>query len=462
MRLIDRGNALMSRSAPGVGAFLEDLEALPPRELVRFDAQARSLWSGLEWSKVPGLRDVPVLWHVLALVSGDGRERERAAQTAPFRPLTTRLLALRCVDWVSQVRKAALARLDDCPPGLLVEALPLAAQLVAERMRGEILLSLVDARLSDDDLRGACHHADPLVRRAAWRRLADRRAATPDELRTIAARDKDVLVRAVAARALDHLSDGDRRALAEVLIKDRVGWVAVPALAALVGLDGAAAIVAGLSARSAPLRRAARDWAAVRDVDARSVYLERLAGDPRDALALTALAEMADGRDADLFRRMLSDGRSRVRAAALRALARVDRPAARRAAVEALGAGVTGRVTWAAADVLGDRAPSEPLVEVLVRIALDVSRTPGQRFRVLSMLRPARWAHLAALLEVRNASHDHDFRRRLDMEVRAWVDSSRRIGRAPDADLRARIERMLPTLDAKDQREIAFVLRTAR
>jgi hypothetical protein len=158
---------------------------------------------------------------------------------------------------------------------------------------------------------------------------------------------------------------------------------------------------------------------------------------------------------------MLNDERSRVRAAGLRGLARVDRPAARRAAVGALQAGATGRVTWAATDVLHGRAPTGGEIELLTRAALDPARTPGQRFRILSLLRPAHWTHLAVLLEFRNAEDDQSVRRRLDMEVRGWVASSRRISRAPDADVRARIERLLPTLDATAQREIGFVLRTS-
>ena len=60
------------------------------------------------------------LWGVLALVSRDGYERERAVRVALLRPVIVRLLVLRGIDWVPEVRTAALARLDDCPPRLLV------------------------------------------------------------------------------------------------------------------------------------------------------------------------------------------------------------------------------------------------------------------------------------------------------------------------------------------------------
>ena len=48
------------------------------------------------------------------------------------------------MDWVPEVRAAALDRLDQCPPRLLVDALPLAEQLAAERAHREILSAFMD------------------------------------------------------------------------------------------------------------------------------------------------------------------------------------------------------------------------------------------------------------------------------------------------------------------------------
>jgi len=140
------------------------------------------------------------------------------------------------------------------------------------------------------------------------------------------------------------LAGEDQRRLSQILIEDRIGWVAVRALAVLVEMDGADAVLAARTARTAALRRAARDWAAIRGIDARSVYLARLRTSPDDAQALVALAEMSDLIDAELFRAMLNDPRARIRAAGLRSLARVDRAGGRSAAIKALDAGQTGRV----------------------------------------------------------------------------------------------------------------------
>ena len=261
--------------------------------------------------------------------------------------------------------------------------------------------------------------------------------------------------------ALEELSIEPRRNLAALLVTDRVGSVAAPALAALVKLDGTPPILAALTSRSPALRRAARDWASIRGVNARDVYLERLAGDPSDPIALVSLAELGDERDRDLFRRMLADERTRIRAAGLRGLTRVDRPAGRRAALEALTSTVTGRITWTAANILRDGTPSGDEISAISRIALDRTRTASQRFRCLALLRAARWPHLAVLLEARETAEDENVGRRLDTEIRSWVASSGRISRGPDPDLRERIERQLPAVSDGMRQEIEFVLRTS-
>jgi hypothetical protein len=488
-QLLDRANVLLAGGAPDpdrVEEIVTDTLRLAPRHLVQLDERARGYLSGLNWHRVPALRGAALddndrgiwqrvtrgrradreptdaalgLWHVLAFLSGDGYERERAVSWAPITPLTTRLLAIRSIDWVQQVRDAALARLDECPHDMIVEALPLVTQLAAERSRGQLLDSFLDARLSDDDLRSAYTADDVRTRRAAWQRLASRDVLTARELRELAAMDADALVRAVAANALADMTGDDRRELAKTLIEDRVGWIAVRALAARVDMDGPEAIHPALTARSAALRRAARDWAALRRIDARSVYLDRLAAQPRDALALVALGEMSDAQDVDVFQGMLTDSRARVRAAGLRALARVDRPAGRRAALEALDAGQAGRVAWAAAEVLRDGVPSTDEAHVLARVALDASRSAGQRFRALSLIRPMRWLHLAVMLEAHEQTTVEEVRLRLRGELNAWNGS--RLTRAPDVAIRARIERLLPALDAEKRRWVEFVLRTS-
>ena len=398
---------------------------------------------------------------VVALVSRDGHERERAARSCALAPLTVRLLLIRGVEWVHEVREAALSRLAACPSDLLVEALDLAEQLAGERAWGTLLRALIDAQLSDDDLRRAYRSFTPRTRRAAWYRLYERNTLSANELVSLAAQDPDVGVRRIAARSLPGLSEEDRRQLAQVLIDDRVGSIAVPGLATLVELDGTQSIVNALISRSPTLRRAARDWARIRNVDARGTYLGLLAGDANHAVALVALADLGDRRDEKLMRTMLTDPRAGVRAAGLHGLSRIDRGAGRDAAITALVSGATGKVGRTAAHILRDGPPSSEEVLAITDVVLDQSRSPSLRLRCLSLLRPIRWVHLATMLEARDRTNDPSLLQRLDNEAERWLRDSSRVTRVPDSEVRARIRQLLPQVNPDLRQQIAFVLKTS-
>jgi hypothetical protein len=464
---IERAGRLLESSAEraAVDELRAELEALPPRELVRFDALSRSWSSGLSSKEIARLR-WPQLrggrksaWEVLALVSADGRERERGVRATGLTRLTVLLLAIRATDWVGEVRAAALDRLDECDLPLLIEALPLADQLAVERIRGDELQLLLDRRLPEESLRDAACAPRPGVRRAAWRRLVERGATAAGDVAG-AVRDQDVVVRMLAASAIDRLAPEEQRRLALSLMDDPVGAVAVPAVNALAALDDVMAVQAALVARSAGARRAARGWAAIRGIDARGLYLKRLEVNRRDAIALTGLSEIGSPDDASIFHEMLDDDRARVRAAGLRGLARIDEATARRIAVDALRSGVSGRMLWAAADILRRRSPSDREIDALVPVALDRQRSAGQRLRAISLLRPSRWVHLSTLLHARALAEDDALRLRLDHEVNAWLARSRHARRGPADGVRHEIERFLVTVDADRRRAIEFVLRT--
>jgi hypothetical protein len=157
---------------------------------------------------------------------------------------------------------------------------------------------------------------------------------------------------------------------------------------------------------------------------------------------------------------MLADGRPRLRATALRALARHDRATARGVALDALRAGGSGRLVKAAADVLREGVLSTHELGALVQIAQNGGRSDGERLRAIALIRRDRWSHLAVVLDARATARGDGTRRQLDQELRAWIARSGTLGRAPDAGLRRQIERRLDTLDAEQRRQIEFVLRT--
>jgi HEAT repeat protein len=227
-----------------------------------------------------------------------------------------------------------------------------------------------------------------------------------------------------------------------------------------VELDGAPAIASALAAPNATLRRRARDWAAIRDVDPRVVHLDRLQRDPSDALGLVALAEIGDSADHDGLLRALDDPRSRVRAAALKAVARFDLPAAQAAAMDDLAEGRSGRVGRAAMVVLRAASLGDADLGRLERIARDADRPAGHRLRALALLRPARWRHLVAVMEGRRTAAP-PLLRVLDDELREWIAKSSHISHGPDAGLRATLDALAPTVDEASRRSMQFVLRTA-
>ena len=465
--LVEQATRLLDSSPDhsSVVEFIAELEALPQRDLVRFDGQSRSWYSGLSSKAIARLRWPALrggrksLWEVLALVSADGRERQRGIRATPFSQLTACLLTIRATDWVGPVRAAALHKLDECPLALLIEALPLADQLATQRIRGEELHLLLDRQVSEEALREAARTASTSVRRAALRRLVERGTVVAGDVAN-AVDDEDVMVRMSAASALERLEVDQQRRIAQTLIDDPVGAVATPALNVLVAHDGAGPVDYALTGRSAGVRRAARDWAAIRDIDARAVYLGRLRFDARDRIALTGLAEIADKRDVSLFWDMLDDDRGRIRAAGLRALARVEEGAARPVAVDALRDRASGQMFWAAADVLRRGSPTATEIEALVPVGLNPERPAGQRFRALSLLRRNRWVHLATLLQAWAETEDDIVRRRLDQEINIWIASSSRLTHAPTDEVRQQIDKLLPQLAADQRREIEFVVRT--
>jgi hypothetical protein len=172
------------------------------------------------------------------------------------------------------------------------------------------------------------------------------------------------------------------------------------------------------------------------------------------------VAEIGDPADRALLVAALDDPRARVRAAALRATARLAPAAARAAALVALEAGRGGREGCAATAVLRAAAPSGADLARLEAVALGVERPDGLRLRALALMRPAHWPHLAALLRMRRAAPPA-LRAGLDRDLALWLASSGHVRRGPDERSRATIRAHLDDLGARERQALEFVLRTA-
>jgi hypothetical protein len=149
-----------------------------------------------------------------------------------------------------------------------------------------------------------------------------------------------------------------------------------------------------------------------------------------------------------------------VRAAALKAVSRLDPPAAKAAALGELVAGSSGRVGRAASVVLRAATLGDADFSVLERIARETESPVGQRLRALALLRRARWRHLVVVMQTRRTAQP-PLLDVLDQELRAWIAASATVSRGPLEEHRRLVEQMLPELDESRRRSIEFVLRTA-
>jgi hypothetical protein len=105
----------------------------------------------------------------------------------------------------------------------------------------------------------------------------------------------------------------------------------------------------------------------------------------------------------------------------------------------------SGRVQRAAAQTLRAGGLSDEEVRRLERIALDPAVAGAKRTRAIALLRPARWTHLAVLLETGD-------------DVSSW--SSSNAGRGPAPELRRRIDARLGAVEPTRRAWLEWVLKT--
>jgi hypothetical protein len=441
------------------------LDSFDAAEMVRFDARFRA-W---RYSRSPFRRTVgrgrwsgagaAAFEKFLGLVSTDGYRRQSAVEDVALRPCVATLIAIRATEWVPEVRAAALVRLRGLSADEAVALLPVVETLSRGRERAAELAEVIAERLSDHDLARATGSPNDHVRRVAWRWLIDRDAQDPVDVARRAARDRDVVVRSLAADLRPAMSVDDRREAASALVQDHVGSLAARGLESLVGIEGDQPIIRALRSRSASLRRSAQGWAALRHLDAATEYRSDLEADPADETALIGLAEVAEQKDLDMLVGALRNTRARVCAAALKAVWELDPDRGEEAAMEQLEAGAAGRVSRTAAVLLRRRATTRSTTSRIEAVALDAHRPLDHRLRAASVLRRARWLHLAVLLRIFE-SEPHDPRTR--EEIRQWFVASANITRGPSASIRAVIDSAARALDDRSRAQLDFLFRTTR
>lgn len=320
-------------------------------------------------------------------------------------------LLLRANDWVQPVRTRALAALHArVVPDYAahwVRALPLVLRLRGTG-RGEArpLVDAVLALLRAPASRGAVwtgmHAPEPSVRRGCFRILLD---AGPAELRPLvddALASVDEVIRQGAAQAAASLDDDAVAALLPRMLADAFPPVRRTALRLAAERMGTAALPAlreALLDRGTGIRADARAAIArLEPMDVAAFYRARLAPDaPRLVAAVAGLGETGTAADAEPLAPLLHHPRTRVRANALRALARL----AGDGSVPALVAGVgdaSPAVSRTAADLLRPRvrrADADALAALM-----GAGNAPHVRRNALSLLATrSKWDGLPWILQ---------------------------------------------------------------
>jgi HEAT repeat protein len=398
-------------------------------------------------------RPPTVVLGILSLTA-DGRARELATRALawvndgeeiPF-------LLLRAADWVKEVRAVAEAalrqRLRSENAAALVLALPM-LERVRERARlaGSDILSTFEMVIasSSEGMAALRRGLEPTAQRDQRRACAAfvfrREEIDADSFRDALA-DPDVITRTRVAEAiLGRASPDELEILVPILLEDasprirtwtfriaktRCPGVLAPHLDRLV-LDA-----------NVWLRDFARQSLGPRDF--RAIYAEALERGNADVkrIALAGLSEVGTTLDARLVLPHVCSGCSRVRQAALRALARLDPEAAEVHLVAALGDPLRGVSRVALA--LAENRPRPTLAELTPHFQ---SPFPHVRCNALSRVkRLDRWEELIRALELatdpasRVSAH-------ASKVIRNWVSRSVNLYSAPTESQRTRLRALL-------------------
>ncbi|MET9771018.1 hypothetical protein [Streptomyces sp. NPDC006415] len=139
----------------------------------------------------------------ITLCHPDGRIREAALDAARAEPELRPLLAVRCTDWVSQVRERARALLAELPADALFPLAELILRL-SRRSRGDFARALLEDALREGpaaEVLALTAHPDRAMDRLAYRIAVERGLLTPMELAATAAASGDVTLQDLCAEA---------------------------------------------------------------------------------------------------------------------------------------------------------------------------------------------------------------------------------------------------------------------
>jgi HEAT repeat protein len=407
-----------------------------------------------------------------------GFVREAAVRALSARPGAVGSMPFYLVrrnDWVEQVRSAAIEALDLCAKRenaeAIVEALPLVYRLVTcTRADHAPFVARIEDLLGQPGCEGALRSGiaspDPRVRRACFSLAFGSSSISRSELLPAGLRDLDPIVRLGAARTAASAPPEEVVALLDQIERDPYTAVRQVGLDARISLfpdEEASAYERHLLDRSVSIRgQAQRGLGSAKSPLSDFYRSEIQSGQTRSLdIALLGLSEVGSAADADLASGFLDHPLPRVRAAAVRAVARLSSGDLRPMLYVALEDG-SPRVSRAARTVfLTTSVSADPDA---IREILDGSEHRHAKVNAISVAQNlARWQRLHFLLRA-CVNSDSDLASRAALGVCRWLDASNRAALNPTADEVRMASRLLN--DAKGRlpgaaaSELAFLLRT--
>jgi hypothetical protein len=315
-------------------AAIDEVEQLGPRTWLALDVTARkSWWNAPAWSNAVrstlAESEPTALGLVLASLHPDGNIREAAvARMAELEAkVVVAPLSVRCADWVQEVRDRARVAIEarlSARDGTALVAAAAIGLMMRERQEGTWLAEVVEDRLRNGtaaELDATLSAKDWRTRRAAYGAAIEGESLDLKQLLQAAARDSDMPIRTLCARAavVRALSDSAATDLQPLLLSG-TALVRGEAVAALAQAGDTGPASSALLDRSPIVRwtaQVALRRAGISPVDR---YRELVLADPPPPAAIAGLGETGDGSDVTVISRWLSHPAASGRAQAVRAL----------------------------------------------------------------------------------------------------------------------------------------------
>ena len=469
---------LLSADSDGDAALLDEihkllLEAAPHTWLALDSAARRTWWYTPDWSRAAAQElvdgDPSLLGLVMASFHSYGYAREAAvARLAVFDDdLALVALALRCVDWVPEIRQRARSALKlwlDNPSGPTLQRIAPVAFALNRRHHGAWLADRLVTLMregSDEILSAGLSSEDFHTRRIAYGAALSHNRLTLPRLLAAAGHDRDIPIRLRCAEAaLNVAIESGNIEPIRPLFSNRSSRVRSAAVVALAHAGDVDSAIRALSDRSPTVRSAAQAALRQAGLDPAERYRELTTALHAKPADLAGLGETGRPDDAEVLMRSLEHPLPAARAEAVRALRRLG--SATPAVVGRMLTDPSPRVTRQVTTAILRAAPQ---LEVGLLLTLVAPGNPEHCRRAAYLLLRERdtWSRLLIDLELLG-DESARLRSSAHADLQDWLArgavTTYSVPKGEVAELlRARLKEAEAFLDPSDVRRLRFNLR---